>query len=271
MNEAIASIAPPPGLAKYFYWIAGYSISVCSLYLWGYWSVFDINFLQYTDIIAILKLAAFPFLVSAASLLLGVVFGHLMFGEEPTEEERVAMRNSRFGRILRKYINGISSVWVIATVLTWLFGSSEKWHFLPLFISLPIVIILQRRNFAIEVIPKQSIRNGLIFLAVYAVPFAYAGGLRDAQKIEAGVKFSYLLSPVTGVEVAKNATPLTRPRFLGQINDLIFLYSPKEKSVSITKFDEQKILTVGRYSPPPASSVISAWFSGVNSAITNRE
>lgn len=262
MNDLLASITPPPSIAKYLYWATGYSISICTLYLWGYWSTFDINILQYADISTILKLAAVPLLIGCVGLMLGSVLGHFIFGiEEPSEEERLAAQNSHFGRWLRNNIRAFSGAWVFLTVIYALLGPANKWQILPLLIALPVASVLMVRGFASDILPNWSIRSALIFLCVIAIPYAYANGLRAAESIETGARFSYVLSPIEGLDVKPDSLPEIRPRFLGQVTDLLFFYSPVEKSVSIVKFNDEKALTLKRYVKPSQSA--SDWLSNL--------
>jgi hypothetical protein len=259
MNDLLASITPPPSIAKYLYWATGYSISICTLYLWGYWSTFDINILQYADISTILKLAALPLLIGFVGLMLGSVLGHFIFGIEPSEEERLVAQNSHFGRWLRNNTRVFSGAWVFLTALYALLGPANKWQILPVLIALPVSSVLTVRGFASDLFPDRSIRTALIFLFVTAIPYAYANGLRAAEAIETGARFSYVLSPIEGLDVKPDSVPEIRPRFLGQVTDLLFFYSPVEKSVSVVKFNDEKALTLKRYVKPSQS--VSDWLS----------
>lgn len=253
MSDLIASLTPPPNFAKYLYFASAYSVLICTLYLWGYWSTFDINILQYADIAMILKLAALPLLLSLASLAMGGVLGHLTFGSEPTPEERVAAAQSRFGKSLRKHTRAYATAWVALTVVFALIGPTNKWEILPFLITVPIALVLTVNGFAAKIFPDSGVRRAFIFLFVFAIPFSYSKGLRAAQLIETGVRYSYALSAVEGANVKADSSPEVRPRFLGQVSDLLFFYGPGDKSVSIVKFDDKKALTLKRYVAPPDS------------------
>lgn len=258
MNEFIDSFAEPKSLKKYLALATGYSVAVCTLYLWGYWSTFDINILQYADVSTILKLALFPILISFAGLTLGSMFGHFMFTADPSEGERSAAQNTRIGRWIRNNTQNIAGGWILLTLAFLVLGPRNKWDILSLLIALPIASVLHLRGFASDLLPDRNTRSGVIFLCVIAIPYAYASGLRSAELIEVGTQFSYLLSPIDGIDVQANAAAEVRPRFLGQVTDLLFFYSPAQKSVSIVKFDDKKALTLKKYAVPVEP--VSRWF-----------
>lgn len=126
IKELIAAITEPKPSIRYVYLVSGYSVLVCTLYLWGYWSTFNINILQYADVSSILKLAAFPLIVGLSGLMLGSVFGHLIFSNEPSDEGILAAQQSKFGQFVREYYDVISLVWVFVTILFFYLAQNQN-------------------------------------------------------------------------------------------------------------------------------------------------
>jgi hypothetical protein len=49
-----------PSAAGYAYWAPAYFICVATLYLWGYWAMFEVNVLEHIGVTDIIKAAAYP-------------------------------------------------------------------------------------------------------------------------------------------------------------------------------------------------------------------
>lgn len=107
---------------------------------------------------------------------------------------------------------------------------------------------MNRKKFAADIIPDRNQRSAVIFLFLMAVPYSYSSGLRAAALIESGARFSYVITPIDGIEIAGDSIPERRVRFLGQVSDHIFFFNPVDQSVSIGKADEKKIMTLKAFS-----------------------
>ena len=60
MPEQDISAVTKERVASYVYFGSLYFVSVGALYLWGYWSAFNINILAYLSLADVLKLTAYP-------------------------------------------------------------------------------------------------------------------------------------------------------------------------------------------------------------------
>ncbi len=122
-----------------------YFITVGVLYLWGYWSTFGINILQYMTLGDALKMAAYPIASGFISVAVGVVLSSL------TGLARALPpgggRNTAVGRELNRLKGPLIIVYSLAVLAIALYGNALKWIVLPLMVAPPVSVALDNRGF----------------------------------------------------------------------------------------------------------------------------
>src|SRR5258708_17630524 len=128
--------SPKTPVSPYLYFGSLYSIGVGILYLWGYWGTFDVNVLEYLNLADVLKLTVYPIASVFVFYALGVLLGEFMFVR--TSLTPGAGRDTLIGRFLNRFISSLFLLWVLGTVVLFLYGPESKWLLLPLLIGLPV-------------------------------------------------------------------------------------------------------------------------------------
>ena len=247
---------------KYFPFFSAYAFGVSGLYLWGFWSSFNVNVLQYIDIPGIVKTAIIPLLLAASSLAFGVFMGHFMRPEPETGEALNVFNNSKKVRFIRKYWREILVVWIFAGFVLWAFGNEHKWDYLSYFIATPVAIFLLGRNFMADVFPDRNFRITILFLVTLLVPMSYNFGLREASKIKNGDRYLYVISSTEFNNFAKPLVPQKNVRYIGQVNDFGFFYYPSIDAISVSKLKPGEYISFGYFERPKISaydSIKSVW------------
>ncbi|WP_454863712.1 hypothetical protein [Pseudomonas hormoni] len=230
---------------NYLYFSSLYFIAVGVLYLWGYWSTFTINILEYINLADIAKSTAYPIASTYVFFALGVVASEFVgvgrifpTGGSP---------NTGISGTLRKYRFTFALIFILGTLAILTFGPIQKWLVVPGLFAIPIAIYMSETNFLAPQIPAERIRSVFTYLLA-ALPFyAYGYGLMSANKIIHGEQFDYVLSPIDNFPVPLDAEPDQKIRFIGHAGDLLFFWEPKKSIVAITKFEEGKILLLKRF------------------------
>lgn len=232
-------------LSTYAYLWSLYVLTVGSVYLWGYWSPFNINILEYMSVGDVVKATALPIASTFVFLALGVVLGEATGSRNyfPVGEGR----DFPLGVFLRKYAKVFHVLYILATLAVLFFGPKQKWLILPLLFAMPIALYLDSQAFLSPVIPSERSRSLAIFLLAMLPFFAFGLGDRNASEILGGNKFQYALSPVEGVVASAESEPTKRPRFIGHAGDFLFFWEPENSLLIISKFEDGKSLVLGRY------------------------
>ncbi|RYF30216.1 MAG: hypothetical protein EOO23_05620, partial [Comamonadaceae bacterium] len=119
MNEE-----PTSTRTQLVYWSGVYGFAVAILYLWGYWSPFDVNILEYVSLSDIVKTAAYPIVSVFVFLAIGAVAGDFFFPVKPLQSGGGA--NTKIGQLLRRLAPIIAVLYMVATVLVVIFGPIQK-------------------------------------------------------------------------------------------------------------------------------------------------
>lgn len=228
------------------YWTSAYFLISSVLYLWGYWSVFDINIFEYSDITDIAKSAAYPIASTFIFVIVGAVLGEILFPHNTLPPG--GGKNTPLGKFLNRFVFIFIAAYAIGTVLLFLFGPDEKWWIVPMLIAIPISIGLKKYGFLEEIILSEGGRTTVIFLLTILPPFSYGHGHLKALSIHTGEKFSYTVSQIEGASSEAESPPIELPRYIGQAGEQIFFYLPKNNAVLLTKLDGIKSLELRNYS-----------------------
>lgn len=239
-----AQALPKERIANYLYFSSLYFVSVGILYLWGYWSTFDINILEYLSLADILKLTAYPITTAVIAISISGFIG-VFAASNSTQQEATAPSLIDLFLIKYKVILLILYILVIFSVLV--FGPILKWHFLPAFFALPITIFIKHHPLFIRLMPNMPVRVFVLMLLTMLFPQAYGTGKLDADKIVNGRQFSYAISNIDGVNFPSNVSPSHRLRFLGRAGEFVFFINPTQSSIFISQLESGKSLVLKRF------------------------
>ncbi|MGE8064436.1 hypothetical protein [Pseudomonas sp. NPDC089569] len=226
----------------YIYFLSMYCASAGVLYLWGYWSPFGVNILEYISLADIVKSTIYPIASAFFFLALGVVMGQLV---------RVAPalppgggRDTPLAQFLIRHKRLLIILYTAAVLMLLIYGSVEKWQFgLPVLVGAPIALYASHHNVLVRQIPVDGVRTAFLFLLAVLPFIAFGHGQLRAAAVLEGKAFDYVIdnSIVTPDE------PLQSTRFIGHAGDFFFFLEPKKSILSISKFEALKTLRLGRF------------------------
>lgn len=236
------------------YFASVYFFGTGALYLWGYWGTFEINFLEYIGFADILKSTAFPIASALLVAAAGPAVGEVYFGTR-ARLPHGGGRDTRIGRFLNKYLPKRIRLLVLLTIILELalYGGAFKWLVIPWLVAIPIQAVGVEKRLLAQVLPWDPLRSLAIYILAVLPFLAYGRGVIDADSIVKGFEYSYVLSPIDGLGVAKDDPPEKKPRFLGHTGDFLFFFDPVAVSVAISKFENGKALVLKKGVAPGVS------------------
>ena len=222
-------------LSHFIYSGSLYFITVGALFLWGYWTPFDINILEYIGLTDILKITAYPIAVTMIFTLAGAAIGELFtHGSNP----KIGRPTAAVARFLKEHPKMLLMTYISLIFTAILIGH----QLLALILALPVYALLKRINFLSEEIPHENTRSIIIFVLSIIPFFSYGTGNAIAKNIIDGKSFTYVLSDLPHYK-SRNTTQ-EKFRFIGHAGSHIFLYDPKNKSTIITQLSKDTPLEI---------------------------
>lgn len=255
-------IDPPPPLstsapskelvATYVYFSSLYFVSVGVLHLWGYWTTFSINILEFLGLADIIKLTAYPvataLMATALGAVLGTVASHTQAARNSQPNERSL--SVRVFLAIRKHRVAVFTAYIAVTVLFAFFAPAWKWLVLPVLLASPLVPYLAAHPITERVLPNLHVRVSVVLCIMAMLPTAYGTGRLSAEKILSGERFYYVVSIVEGVNADSNMLETERLRYLGHAGDFVFFKDPKGSTTVITKIESGKSLILKYFAKP---------------------
>lgn len=226
----------------YIYFLSLYFVAVGSLYLWGYWSSFGVNILEYLSLADIVKSTAYPIASVFISLVIGVVLAEISSVKKKFPSG--GGRNTAEGRFLLKHKGFLGILYIAGTLALLVFGPIGKWLVLPMLFGIPIALYARERNVLAYQIPAEAPRNVCLLLLATLPLFAFGLGKTGANYILDGKVFYYVLD---NDSVTPSSEPSQKIRFIGHAGDFIFFWEPKKSILSISKFEVGKTLRLARF------------------------
>ncbi|WP_192551876.1 hypothetical protein [Pseudomonas sp. IzPS59] len=226
----------------YIYFLSLYFIAVGTLYLWGYWSLFGVNILEYLTLADIVKSTAYPIASIFISLAVGVVLAEISSVKKKLPPE--GGRNTVVGRFLRKHKTLLVILYIAGTLAILVFGPIEKWLLLATLLGTPIAIYARSGNFLAYQIPAEAPRSVCLFLLATLPLFAFGLGKIGANSVLEGKAFYYVID---NDSITPNSEPSQRTRFIGRAGDFVFFWEPKESTISFFKLEAGTSLRLGKF------------------------
>lgn len=210
-------------------WLAPpYAVLVASIYLYGYWSTFDIDLFEYTTIPEILMAALLPSLLYATAAVFGLLTSYT---ENPIPTNRKAHKNQ-----IRLDIVQMVGILILVLPVCWL---TDFYWILSLVLVVPTISILA------DLPIIQKIENRLIkvmvLVLITVVPlgtFITAKG--DAALITRGEK--YWAATIDGVEFRFLGHAGDKTFFTNATNDKILILPDSDASLLLTKVRRSELL-----------------------------
>lgn len=258
MNESIATEGPRGKLSTYIYAGAIYYISVGTLYLWGYWSSFGINILEYLNASDIIKTTAYPIASTFVLFIVGALLAEITSG--PTKPPPNGEANSKFGKWLRRHAKILAIFYGVLTIVLVLIGPNQKWYLVAVLVAAPITFFAKSHRLFSARIQNESVRTIVIYVMAALPIFAYGVGRTAADNIAQGKDFTYVISGVGDLQATSPVLPESRLRLLGHAGDYMFFMKPSTRILLLVKVDSGQEIMLGhmivRSSIPEVSSAL---------------
>lgn len=240
--------------SSYLYFSSIYFVSIGVLFLWGYWTTFNVNILEYLSLTDVVKYTAFPIAISVISSGVSAAFGGIIGNSINSIAGQDGAKNSRLGLSIRKFVSKLSPLpmvlYLCGTVWLWLFGPTYKWLLLPFLIAVPLVSFAMKHGLFATLIRHDGNRLAVMLVLATLPGLSYNQGFVKATSILEGESFSYVASKVEGVDVGDNAPPNERPRFLGHAGDFLFFFLPDKEALVIRHIDATMTLQLKQFTSP---------------------
>lgn len=226
-------------ISAYAYFLPFYFLTIGTLYLWGYWSKFKINILEYIGLTDIIKLSAYPISTGFFFLLIGLILGEISNPNLPVG----AGKKTKIGVFLNKVkpILVIPYFGILFFLLIW-DNDYEKWRFLPFLLAYPFYFQAKKHLLLDDLLPDESVRSVILFAAFLLPGYAYGFGRTDAQDILKGTKYQYIVSSFNGLDDRKSNKTEEKYRYVGMVSEYIFLFNPISSSIIIAKSEQIKFI-----------------------------
>ena len=248
MNEPSPKSSTKERAVTYVYFGSLYFVTVGVLYLWGYWSTFNVNILEYLSLADVIKSTAYPIASAFVFFAVGAVFGEAM--SDGAVLSPGAGRDTKVGKLLNRILPWLLLMYATATIALLLLGPVSKWNAFPILLALPAYFYVKKSGFLLSTLPHDSTRSITIFLLAVLPTFAYGQGRLKANAVVEGTRFEYVLSPIENVTVGSDATAAQRPRLIGHTGEFLFFLMPVNSTLAIQKFEGAKALVLKHFERP---------------------
>jgi len=229
---------------KIIYFATSYGFVVSMLYLFGYWSTFDINILEYIKISDVIKIAIYPIITSVGFAIIGFITGHFV-GRWSNEQN---VQKSQISKKIDKWTNFIyKSAFIVINIFSISYSLyMHMWIVLwPLFaIICPTVTSYILVKYKMELLKKLIPFRGyepfilLIFIAFLSLAFGY-GKFRSHSILEGYKSFYINVSIFKDKELFQDQKRL---KYLGLGGDFMFFLSEDNTKIYILEPSKIPIL-----------------------------
>lgn len=245
----------------YLYFSSIYFVTIGVLYLWGYWTTFNVNILEYLSLTDVVKYTAFPIAISVISSGVGAVFGGFIGNSINSISGQDGAKNSRLGLSIRKFVSKLAPLpmvlYVCGTVSLWLFRPTYKWLLLPFLIAVPVVYFAMKLGPFATLIRHDGNRLAIMLVLASLPGLSYNQGLVKATAVLEGESFSYVASKMEGVDIGDNTSPNEQPRFLGHAGDFLFFFLPAKAVLVIKHIDATTTLQLQQFKSASQIAAVS--------------
>lgn len=197
--------------------VVPYGIAVAICYLFGYWSRFGINALEYVGIGDVFKLSVFPMLITWASILLGGLLGALLGG----------IHVRWLDSILHGLFRPRTAVWpafvgIGLALGTFLFGPEPfRWLLSALFMT--YAAVAARQSFLIQrLLGNGPIAFSVLYFGTFLLMIAIYVGREEARRITKGLGESVV--DVARSQFGLRGNTKAPVMFLGTLGNARFFY-----------------------------------------------
>lgn len=224
-----------------------YSGLCAGIWYYGYWSTFEINYMQYIDVTDIIKDFSLPFVKAmSATFLIFIVTLILYFGINALSKNDYGLKQEHLEKIAKSNFFYIISIVFLSSYtaiplldLNYKIGHNLYFTIIPYYFSIPISIMLVVNGRFLLYIENPLARFNLLNMIILIPIFSFCEAKMQAYQIAN----SELYKVVIKIEAAdasnsKQLSHLLTWKLLGSSDNYTFLMDNQSKRVSTVNNDE---------------------------------
>lgn len=252
-NTSASNPLAIPSLSVLISGATAYSVALGLSYLWGYWSPFGINVLDYMGMTDILTATAWPLFGLFSAMLVGMLIGG---GRSDVHQSSGA--DDKVGKALIWYWTNLRELHFFGLFLIWILDVPNKWPLLGLLGGTPLSVYLLQQSWMDHIPMPRKFKLMIVFFVVCAPAGAIGTGQQHSKNLLDGRSFQVVYSDVQGVSILSDVKPEERLRLIGQRGDTIFMWNPQLKRTIVTRFSTDHPLVIGRMDTTSAGNIWDA-------------
>lgn len=172
-------------LQKFLAVLTPYSLVISLLYLFGYWSSFGVNVLEYIAVSDVLKSALYPLLYASASIVIGVGISNLLIAPMTKTIPPGAGKDLPEAKYVRGLFWGVFLLLILAILYIIFFESGlTRWLSIGTLFMLPATLIVGDALFAEEYIKDKKKRSTIVNAMLFVLILSFGWGAMDAEKVK---------------------------------------------------------------------------------------
>lgn len=256
-------------IKNYAYFLSIYSLLISILYIFGYWSIFNLNIFEYIALSDIVKYSIKPLAISLVTLIFVLLHNTLIITSLAqsiallSKPSSKPSSKSKIRTLVESMAPGMAiptSLFLIAFALE---GPEIKWKIVPLIASYLLCDAVLKLKFIEKLKWPPGIKYLVAYLVIFFTLFSYPRGRENAMKILEGAEFTYIMEKSTESQKSGCKDPLIYPRILAQANDQTITYNPIDKSIAINKLGYGKSLKMYSYVEPKPDGKLDKFFTDI--------
>ena len=254
---------------NYAYFLSTYSLLISILYMFGYWSIFNLNIFEYIALTDIVKYSIRPLAISLATLIFILFFNTLLITSIKQNIAQLSKPSSKpsskwkIGSLVKSATKGMEIPAIFFLIAFALNGPEIKWQILPAIISFFLYDAVLKMQFIEKLKWPLGIKYLIVYLVIFFTLFSYPRGRENAMKILEGEEFTYMMEKSTESNKLGCKDPLSYSRILAQANDQTITYNPIDKSITINKLGYGKSLKIYSYLEPRPDGKLDKLFTNI--------
>jgi hypothetical protein len=222
--------------------ITPYAVAVSMLYLFGYWSSFGINILEYVSFPDVLKLAIYPVFIGALIITSGIITRAFLLDLDSIKRDEP---EKIFMMVSRRYARWSSFVAFIGMILILIFiKEPQKWYLVGLLITYILIISIEDISFLRPFLPNSAIRRWVVVASILVLTGSFGIGKQNADLILSGKRARIMSTKAfrdKGNDVFKSKGLLEGQdslKYLGAAGDYFFFISMDNLKTYAVKYSD---------------------------------
>ena len=231
--------------------ITPYAIVVCALYLFGFWSSFDINILEYMSFPDVLRLSIYP-------VFIGSIFyvGFILIRSFLIDIDNIKKAKSEkvFINVSHKFARWSSLAAVILGIVLMTFIKGPiKWTYAGLLAFYILIISIDDISILVPLIPNPVIRRLVFVSAILIITSSFGTGKYNAELIISGSKAMEVSTNIfreKGSKLFQSKGLLEGQetlKYIGTAGDHIFFLSMDNTRTYIVKYSDLHYIELSGY------------------------